>query len=161
MPYEIFDHSAPVGGRIAFRHTEPGDNPAEYVTPATLASQDIIFAYLDGSTANELEALNSLGVQLKTDHPPYDPHPSKGIRGWYRLMDDLETLGDRETGMVVVVDNAAPLFADPTSWVFELITIWTLQLARWQRRGAPCHLVFQMDANPAVASVYGTIPSGS
>ncbi len=161
MPYEIFDHPAPVGGRVAFRHTAPDDDPAEYVTPARLASQGIMFAYIDGSGVNEAEAVNSLGVQLKTDHPPYDPHPSNGINGWYRFMDDLITIGDREAGMVIVVDNAAPLFADPTSWVFELITVWVIQLRRWQQRGAPCHLAFQMDADPAVTSIYATVPNGS
>lgn len=161
MPYEIFDHSAPVGGRIAFRHSEPDDDPAEYVTPARLITQGIRFAYLDGSRLNEVEALNSLGRQLQTDHPPYDPLPAKGMKGWYRFMDDLETLAEREAGMVIVVDNAAPLFADPASWVFELITVWVLQLPRWQRRGVPCHLAFQMDKNSAVASTYGTNPNGS
>jgi hypothetical protein len=76
-------------------------------------------------------------------------------------MDDLETLGDRAAGMVIVVDNAAPLFADPSSWVFELITVWVLQLKRWQRREVPCHLAFQMDTDPAVASVYGSTTKGS
>lgn len=130
MPYEILDHPAAIGGRIAFRHNEPDDDPAEYVTPTILASQGIKFAYIDASKVTEVEALNSLGRQLQTDHPPYDPHPQKGMKGWYRFMDDLETLADREAGMVIVVDNAAPLFADPASWGFELITVWVLQLAR-------------------------------
>jgi hypothetical protein len=161
MPYETLDHPAPVGGRIAFRHNEPDDNPAEYVKPAGLAAQGIAFAYIDGSSVNEAEALNSLGHQLQTDNPPYDPHPSRGMKGWYRFMDDLETLGEREAGMVIVVDNAAQLFADPTSWVFELVTVWVLQLKRWQQRGVPCHLAFQMDTDPAVALIYGPTPDGS
>jgi hypothetical protein len=161
MPYEYLDHPAPVGGRIVFRHNEPDDDPAEYVTPARLAAQGITFAYIDGSSVNEAEALNSLGRQLRTDNPPYDPHPAQGMKGWYRFMDDLETLGEREAGMVIVVDNAAPLFAKPGSWVFELITVWVLQLKRWQRRGVPCHLAFQMDTNPAVAAIYGTTTNGS
>ena len=65
MPYEIFDHPAPVGGRVAFRHTEPDDDPAEYVTPARLASQGIFFAYIDGSRVNEVQALNSWVSSLK------------------------------------------------------------------------------------------------
>lgn len=161
MPYEIFDNPATVAGFIAFRHSDPDDDPAEYVTPNRLASLGIMFAYVDGSRLNDGEALNSLGRQLKTDHPPYDPRPAKGMNGWYRLMDDLETLAEREAGMVIVVDNAAQLFADPASWVFELITVWVRQLPRWQRRGLPCYLAFQMDKNPAVASLYGTNPNGS
>lgn len=161
MPYETLDHPAPVGGRIAFRRTEPDDNPADYVTPSRLAAQGIAIAYIDGSSVNEAEALNSLGRQLQTDNPPYDPHPPKGMKGWYRFMDDLEALGEREAGMVIVVDNAAPLFADPASWVYELITVWVLQLERWQRRRAPCHLAFQMDTDPAVASIYGASRNGS
>lgn len=156
MAYEILDHPAPVGGRIAFRHNEPDDDSTEYVRPARLAAQGITFAYIDGSSVNEAEALNSLGRQLHTDNPPYDPHPLKGMKGWYRLMDDLETLSEHQAGMVIVINNAAPLFADPASWVFELITVWVLQLSGWKRRGVPCHLVFQMDTNPAVASIYGT-----
>lgn len=161
MPYEYLDHPAPVGGRLVFRRNEPDDDPAEYVTPARLTTQGITFAYIDGSSVNEAEALNSLGCQLRTANLPYDPHPAQGMKGGYRLMDDLETLGDREAGMVIVVDNAAPLFADAESWVFELITVWVLQLNRWQRREAPCHLAFQMDTNPAVAAIYRTTSNDS
>jgi len=70
-------------------------------------------------------------------------------------MDDLETLSQREAGMVIVVDKAENLFADPRSWAFELITVWVLQLPGWQRRNSPCHLIFQMDSDPAVEMVYG------
>jgi hypothetical protein len=161
MAYEYLDHPAPVGGRIAFRHNEPDNDPAEYVTPAKLAAQGITFAYIDGSGLNEAEALNSMGRQLQTDHPPYDPRPLQGMKGWLRFMDDLETLSEREAGMVIVVDNAGPLFADPVSWVFELITIWVQQLKHWQRRGVPCHLTFQMDADPAVSAVYGAMSDSS
>ena len=161
MPYEILDHPAPVGGRIAFRRNEPDDDPAAYVTPARLVARGIAFAYIDGGSLDEAAALSSLGCQLRTDNPPYDPHPSTGMNGWYRFMDDLETMSERVPGMVIVIDNAAPLFADPASWVFELITVWVLQLKGWQRRAAPCHLAFQMEPDAAVASIYGVDAKGS
>jgi hypothetical protein len=155
VPYEYLDHPALVGGRIHFRRTKPDDDPTQYVARARLVEQGIAFAYVQAETATETEALNSLGQQLGTDNPPYDPHPPAGMLGWYRFMDDLETLSEREGGMVIVVDRAANLFANPASWAFELITVWVLQLPGWQRRKLPCHLVFQMDPDPAVAAKYG------
>jgi hypothetical protein len=71
MPYEYLNHPAPVGGRIAFRHNKPDDDPAKYVTPARLAAEGITFAYIDGSSVDETEALNSLGRQLQTENPAY------------------------------------------------------------------------------------------
>ena len=153
MAYEYLDHPD-LGGRIHFRSGASGD-PASYVGPEKLAERGIACAYLHGAGLSEYEALNSLGAQLRTDHPPYDPHPPAGALGWYRFMDDLETMSQREAGMVIIVDRAAKLFADPASWVFELITIWVLQLPGWQKRNRPCHLIFQMDHDPAVETIYG------
>lgn len=76
------------------------------------------------------------------------------MKGWYRFMDDLETLSQREAGMVIIVDKAGGLFADTRSWVFELTTVWVLQLPGWQQRNRPCHLIFQMDCDSAVATIY-------
>lgn len=161
MAYEILNHPAPVGGRVHFRRSEPEDEPSEYVSPMKLAQDGIAFAYVDGSKLSEEEALNSLGIQLRTENPPYEPHPPLGMKGWYRFMDDLETLSERAGGLVIIVDNAAPLFANAASWVFELITIWVHQLAGWQRRRLPCHLVFQMEPDPSVQSTYGQGTNGS
>jgi hypothetical protein len=155
MPYEYLDNPAAAGGRIHFRHRHTDDDPAEYVTPATLAAKGIAYAYVDATRVDEFEALNSLGQQLRADHAPYDPASPTGMNGWYRFMDDLETLGDREAGMIMVIDRAATLFTDPRSWGFNLISIWVLQLPRWQRRKAPCHLAFQMEADDAVRRIYG------
>jgi hypothetical protein len=155
VPYEYLDHPAPVGGRVHFRHKEGDDDPASYVRPAKLASRGIAFAYIDASAVGEYEALNSLGRQLRTDHPPYEPNPPAGMKGWYRFMDDLETISEHEAGMVIIIDNAMGLFIDPKSWAFELITVWVLQLPGWQRRRLPCHLSFQMDPDPAVEAIYG------
>ncbi len=134
MAYESLDHPAPVGGRIHFRRSEPDDDAAEYVVPARLAEQGIRFAYVLADAVDECEALNSLWRQLGTENPPYDPHPPAGMKGWYRFMDDLETLSQHAAGLIIVVDGAANLFADPSSWGFELITVWVLQLPRWQRQ---------------------------
>jgi hypothetical protein len=155
MAYEYLDHPGPVGGRVHFRRTKPDDDPTQYVSRARLMEQGIACAYVQARAVTETEALNSLGSQLGTDHPPYDPHASVGMLGWYRFMDDLETLSEREGGMVIVIDDAGDLFANPASWAFELITVWVLQLPAWQRRKLPCHLVFQMDPDPAVAATYG------
>ena len=154
MAYEYLDRPN-LGGRIHFRHAAPDDDPASYIGPQTLAERGIACAYLDAVRLNEYEALNSLGRQLGTDHQPYDPHPPAGMLGWYGFMDDLETLSQREAGMVIIVDRAANLFAEPRSWVFELITVWVLQLPGWQDWNRPCHLIFQMDLDPAVGTIYG------
>ncbi|TSB04976.1 hypothetical protein [Sphingorhabdus contaminans] len=153
MAYEYLDHPD-FGGRVHFRRAASDDDPADYVGPETLAERGIVWAYLDATKVNEYEALNSLGRQLRTDNPPYEPHPPTGILGWYRFMDDLETLSQRESGMVIVVNNAANLFTDPRSWVFELITVWVLQLPGWQKRNHPCHLIFQMEQDPSVEAIY-------
>jgi hypothetical protein len=152
MAYEHLDRPD-LGGRIHFRFAEPIDVAARYVGPAKLAKQGIACAYLDAKMS-ETEALNSLGLQLRTDNPPYDPNPPAGMKGWYRFMDDLETLSQREAGMTIIVDNAARLFAEPRSWAFELIEVWVLQLPGWLQRKRPCHLIFQMDPDPHVEAIY-------
>ena len=157
MPYEYLDNVAPIGGRVHFKSSSPDDDPDAYVTPARLAAQGIAFAYLDAASVTEYEALNSLAKQLRTDHPPYEPNPHNGMPGWYRFMDDLETLSFNEPGMIIIIDNAAGLFRDPASWVFQLLTIWVLQLPGWQRRGVPCHLAFQMEPDPTVKAIYGSL----
>jgi hypothetical protein len=154
MAYEYLDHHH-LGRRIHFRRAGREDDPANYVLPEKLAEQGIACAYLNAANVSEYHALNSLGLQLRTDHPPYDPNPPAGMKGWYRFMDDLETLSQREAGMVIIVDWAAGLFADPQSWIFELITVWVLQLPGWQERNLPCHLIFQMESDPAVEAIYG------
>jgi hypothetical protein len=154
MTYEHLDRPD-LGGRIHFRYAEPGDVADRYLRPAKLAEQGIAFAYLDAAKVSEAEALNSLGQQLRTDHLPYDPNATAGMKAWYRFMDDLETLSQREAGMAIIVDMAARLFAEPRSWAFQLIEVWVLQLPGWQQRKRPCHLIFQMDPNPHVEAIYG------
>lgn len=39
--------------------------------------------------------------------------------------------------------------------VFELITVWVLQLPEWQKRNHLCHLIFQMEQDHAVETIYG------
>lgn len=156
VPYEFLDNPAPVGGRVHFRHREDDDDPAIYVAPATLFEKGILWAYIDAAEVDEYQALNSLGLQLSTDHPPYDPSPPTGMSGWYRFMDDLETLSEREAGLVIIVDNASDLFVDARSWAFKLITIWVQQLPGWRRRSVPCHLAFQMEDDPSVKRLYGS-----
>jgi hypothetical protein len=153
MPYEYLRRPE-LGARIHFRHAEPDDDPAKYISPDLLAEMRIGLAYVDAAVSRETEALNSLGVQLDTRHRPYDPNPPAGMKGWYSFMDDLCDLSEDRGGMVIVVDNAGGLFAEPTSWGFELITVWVLQLPGWQARKLPCHLIFQMSTDPAVAEIY-------
>jgi hypothetical protein len=97
-----------------------------------------------------LSADNSELITRRMNHPP-----PAGMKGWYRFMDDLETISEHEADMVIIIDNAMGLFIDPKSWAFELITVWVLQLPGWQRRRLPCHLSFQMDPDPAVEAIYG------
>ena len=155
VPYEFLDNPAAVGGRIHFRYRQDDDDPTLFVTPATLATKEITWAYVNGTEVDEYEALNSLGSQLRTDNPPYDPAPAQGMNGWYRFMDDLETLSEKRGGLVIIIDDAADLFADPQSWAFNLIEIWVQQLPGWQRRKLPCHLAFQMEADPCIGALYG------
>jgi hypothetical protein len=124
------------------------------ITPQQLASRGIAFAYIDAGGTPEQAALTSLGFQLGTDHPPYDPKH----RGWLRFMDDLLGLSERAEGMAIVIDNASSLISgDPIgfSWGEDLIKWWTIALDHWVKKGRPCHLCFQMDANVAVRQVYG------
>lgn len=157
MPYEHL-HRPELGARIHFRQAKPDDDPAKYVSPALLAESSIALAYVNAAEAREPDALNSLAVQLDTQHRPYDPNPPAGMKGWYSFMDDLCDLSEERGGMVIIADNAGTLFVEPTSWAFELISVWVLQLPGWQARKRPCHLVFQMSSDPAVAEVYGPRP---
>ena len=137
--------------RMEFRHAEPDDDPALWVTPDQLAKADMAFAYLDAGTCQYPDVINVLAAQLKTDHPPYDIDGN----GWLRFMDDLETLAYQRAGLVIVVDNAAHLFDETSSWVFELMKWWTVQLWHWVKQDRPCQLCFQMDRSPAVGIIYG------
>jgi hypothetical protein len=144
-----------LGTRLEFRRNRADDDPALWVTPQQMASRGIAFGYVDARSMTEQAALTSLGVQLGTDHPPYDPKN----RGWLRFMDDLLGLSERTEGMAIVVDNASSLIsADPAgfSWGEDLIKWWSIALDHWVKKGRPCQLCFQIDTNAAVRQVYGT-----
>lgn len=138
--------------RMDFRYAEPDDDPSLWVTPGQLAEGKIAFGYVDASLCLTSDVINVLADQLKTDHPRY----SMAERGWLRFMDDLETLAHQRAGLVIVVDNAADLFSDRSSWGFELLKWWTMQIWHWAKQDKPCQLCFQMDASSAVKQIYAS-----
>jgi hypothetical protein len=154
MSYEYLDQGS-LGHRVYFRVSEPSDDPSLYVRASALAQAGISLAYVNAARVDEREAINSLGLQLETDNPPYDPHSTRGAPGWWRFMDDLETLGSRAAGMIIIIDQAGTLFAQPSSWGFRLIEVWVCQLHMWKDATRPCRLIFQMTPDPAVAEHYG------
>src|SRR5438045_2831133 len=52
---------------------------------------------------------SAIGVQLKTDHPPYHEGEELNLVRW---LDDLTSLAYSTPGMVIVLDNAGQVLAE-------------------------------------------------
>lgn len=105
-------------------------------------------------TANEHLA-NAIARKLDLDHAPYaapsSPHqPAQ----WVPFLDDLITLSESWTGLVIVVDRANLLLLDDSRVMFNLIEAFLTQVHHWLERRKPCHLCFQMSADDTVQRTF-------
>lgn len=140
-------------------HFEPHwrDGPEDeqwWFSPSELTDHEIAFAYVDGPAFEAKDVLGYLGNRLHLENPPYDPRPVTGTDGWWRFEDDLLTLSQQVQGLIIIVDNAASLFADRTSWVFDLIEVFVASMPHWARQGRLAHLFFVMQRNDRLKAVY-------
>lgn len=108
--------------------------------------REICCAYVD---ANHVQAsgevlANQIARALDLDDAPYES------RQWLCLLDDLITLAHRESGLVVVVDNAWTLMDGRRNELFDLVEAFLSQFHHWFEQRKPCYLCFQMEANADV-----------
>jgi hypothetical protein len=110
-------------------------------------------AYIDCSMFLDRpwEILSEIGVQLKTDRPPYHADALKLVR-W---LDDLSSLAYRTPGIVIVLDNADQVFAEHRRAMTELMEAFLVQIHHWLEQKVPCHLCFQMSPHTLVAKQFG------
>ena len=94
---------------------------------------------------------SDLGVQLKTDYPPY--HEAEELN-WVRFLDDLISLAYRTTGVVIVLDNADQIFSIHRRHITQLIEAFLVQFHHWLEQKIPCHLCLQMSPNPLVRELF-------
>jgi len=55
------------------------------------------------------------------------------------------------------VDNAAGLFADRTSWVFELLEVFVANCPTWARHDKLSHLFFMMQPDEQLTAFFGDV----
>jgi hypothetical protein len=139
--------------RIEFARAVSQADSGQWVTPDQLEGQGIAFAYVSAKTDDEQAALNALGRQLNTAHPPYDVR----VNGWLRLWDDLVAHSFHANGIMIIIDNADGLFSSTgMSWGETFLKWWSIQLDDWIKKSKPCHLVFQMQSDPDVSRIYSS-----
>jgi len=95
---------------------------------------------------------SEIGRLAKTDHPPYDEGANANLVRW---LDDLISLAHFTRGLVLVLDNAAELFAVHRKFATDLIEAFLIQFHHWLERGKPCHLCFQMSPSSILRNVIG------
>ena len=103
------------------------------------------------------EVPNVIGYAAGTDHPPYDEQHEPN---WVRWWDDLLSRGNRSAGLVVILDNASPMFDAHRKFMTNLLENFLHAQRSWFKRDTPYHLCFQMAPCPAVKAVFSGSPNG-
>jgi hypothetical protein len=124
-----------------------------------LRAKRIRVVYLDCTeyVGRKWEIPNVIGYAAGTDHPPYD---EENEPSWVRWSDDLLSLGNQSAGLVIILDNAAPLFNADRKFMTNLLENFLHAQRSWFKNEAPYHLCFQMAACPAVKAVFSAAPNG-
>lgn len=108
---------------------------------------------------------NSIGSVLRLECAPYRAsdytvyapfHASRySVRfPWVPFLDDLITLSEHTSGLVIIIDNADRFFADARNDAFDLIEAFLVQFQNWFEKKKPCHLCFQMEKNDLIRRVF-------
>ena len=119
---------------------------------ASVRQRGFRIAYIDCSRFKDRpwEILSEIGVQLKTDHPPYHADELRLVR-W---LDDLIALAYCTAGVVIVLDNADQVFVEHRQCMTDLMEAFLVQVHHWLEQKIPCHLCFQMSPHPLVAKLF-------
>ena len=123
-----------------------------------LRLKQVRVVYLDCAKYMERkwEIPNVVGYAAATDHPPYDENKEAN---WVRWSDDLLSLGNHSTGLMIILDNASPLFNADRKFMTNLLENFLHAQRSWFRREAPYHLCIQMTPCPAVKEVFSDHPN--
>lgn len=123
-----------------------------------LRAKQVHMVYLDCAeyTERKCEILNVIGYAAATDHPPYYENKEAN---WLRWSDDLLSLGSHSMGLVIILDNASPLFSVDRKFMTNLLENFLHAQRSWFGRGAPYHLCIQMTPCPAVKEVFSGHPN--
>ena len=150
--------AVPTGRSVHFIDEEPLAEDLRALADE-LRVRQIRVVYLDSAryVDRKWEIPNVIGYAAGTDHPPYD---EENEQNWVRWSDDLLSLGNRSAGLVIILDNAAPLFSADRKFMTNLLENFLHGQRSWFKRDAPYHLCFQMAPCPAVKAVFGGTPNG-
>lgn len=115
-----------------------------------LESDGIRCVYVDYSRlkGSRQTILDGIGDCLELPNRPYGGN-------WIRFLDDLITISEFESGLVIVVDRADILFQEDKFIAFDLIESFLIQFEDWFVKKKPCHLCFQVEENPLVQRYFG------
>jgi len=149
--------SVSTGRSVHFIDEEPAAEDLRELAEELRVKQ-ILVVYLDCAeyVDRTWEIPNVIGYAAGTDHPPYDEEREPN---WVRWWDDLLSLGSRSTGMVIILDNASPLFEADRKFMTNLLENFLHGQRSWFKRDAPYHLCFQMAPCPAVKEVFSGNPN--
>jgi hypothetical protein len=102
--------------------------------------------------------VNHIADLLGLANAPYRiPSLPGEIDVWVPFADDLITLSESMSGIVIVIDFADLLLAKDSRVFFALIQTFLSQVHHWQKRMKPCHLCFQMEKNDWVRRIFDTL----
>lgn len=95
---------------------------------------------------------SEIGLQLRTDHPPYHEGNELNL---FRWLDDLISLAYSTPGVVIVLDNADRVFVKHRRHLTQLMEAFLVQFHHWLEQKVPCHLCLQMSPHPLVRKLFG------
>ena len=145
--------SVPTGACVQFIDEAPIEEDLEALIEE-LIEKKIKLVYID--CALYLEAPwripDEVGTQSGTEHPPYSEE--NGV-SWVRVWDDLGSLGSITTvGLVIVLDNASPLWERDRKFVTTFIENFLHGMRPWIKRDMPYHLCIQLAPSELVAKLF-------
>lgn len=152
--------SVPTGACVQFIDEAPNEDDLATLAE-TLAEKNSKVVYIDCATHLDepWKIPDEVGRQAGTEFPPYSQEREVF---WVRFWDDLVSLGRRsEVGLVIVLDNALPLWHQDRKFITTFVENFLHGLRPWVKRDVPYHLCIQLEPSPLVAKLLKPLATSS
>lgn len=152
--------SVPTGACVQFIDEPPNEQDLQTLVEALVEKKSKV-VYIDCASyiASPWKIPDEVGRQAGTEFPPYSE--DQGVF-WVRFWDDLVSLGrTAEVGLVIVLDNAGPLWQRDRKFVTTFVENFLHGLRPWIKRKVPYHLCIQLVPSELVAKRFKPIADPS
>ncbi|QTN21426.1 hypothetical protein HZ992_14660 [Rhizobacter sp. AJA081-3] len=152
--------SVPTGACVQFIDEVPNAEDLQ-VLVESLVEKRIKVVYIDCEVFLQApwRIPDEVGRQAGTEFPPYSEEREVN---WVRFWDDLVSLGHRaEVGLVIVLDNARPLWEQNRKFITTFVENFLHGLRPWVKRDVPYHLCIQLEPSELVAKLLKPLAASS